>query len=244
MNQRRGLPWLLAAALILMIGLASLGTWQVQRLAWKKDLIARVQARVHAVPALPPPASEWPAIQTDPLGYEYRRLQLQGRYLHSAEVRVQALTEHGAGHWVLTPLQQADGTLVLVNRGFAGPDQRDPAAPEAQKVDDNVVVNGLLRLSEPGGGFLRHNDASAGRWHSRDVAAIATAQGLETRQVAPFFVDAEAGPPGQWPIGGLTVLKFPNSHLVYAFTWYALALMVLAAAVQLLRRQPEEDAQG
>jgi surfeit locus 1 family protein len=62
------------------------------------------------------------------------------------------------------------------------------------------------------------------------VAAIAAARGVNA---APFFVDAAAGqnPPGSpdQPVGGLTVVKFPNSHLVYAITWYALALMVAGA---------------
>jgi surfeit locus 1 family protein len=62
------------------------------------------------------------------------------------------------------------------------------------------------------------------------VPAIAAARGVAA---APFFVDAAArqNPPDSpdQPVGGLTVVKFPNSHLVYAITWYALALMVAAA---------------
>jgi surfeit locus 1 family protein len=53
--------------------------------------------------------------------------------------------------------------------------------------------------------------------------------------VAPYFVDAEADPSisaetADYPVRGLTVIAFPNSHLVYALTWYGLALMVLVAA--------------
>ena len=66
------------------------------------------------------------------------------------------------------------------------------------------------------------------------MAAIAAARGL--RPVAPYFIDADATPnPGGWPVGGLTVIKFPNSHLVYAFTWFGLALMVAAGVVFLIR---------
>ncbi|MEO5758455.1 MAG: SURF1 family cytochrome oxidase biogenesis protein, partial [Mesorhizobium sp.] len=72
------------------------------------------------------------------------------------------------------------------------------------------------------------------RWYSRDVQAIAAAQGIA--QAAPYFVDADARPnPGGWPVGGLTVVSFHNSHLVYAVTWFGLALMVLGAVVHLLR---------
>lgn len=63
------------------------------------------------------------------------------------------------------------------------------------------------------------------RWYSRDVAAIATARGLH--DVAPFFVDADAGSQSAGgPIGGLTVVRFPNNHLIYALTWFALAFML------------------
>ncbi|MBW8728093.1 MAG: hypothetical protein JF625_23485, partial [Inquilinus limosus] len=59
-------------------------------------------------------------------------------------------------------------------------------------------------------------------WYSRDVAAIAASRGLT--DVAPYFIDADATPnPGGLPIGGLTVIAFPNSHLVYAVTWFGLA---------------------
>ena len=78
---------------------------------------------------------------------------------------------------------------------------------------------------------LRANDPAANRWCSRDVAAIAQAQGLElTAAVAPYFVDAEAAPTRDtFPVGGLTVVRFTNNHLVYAVTWFALAAMSMFA---------------
>jgi surfeit locus 1 family protein len=95
---------------------------------------------------------------------------------------------------------------------------------------------GLLRLTEPKGGFLRSNDAVANRWYSRDVSAIADARGLA--HVAPYFVDADAKPnPGGFPIGGLTVIRFANNHLVYALTWFALAIGLAAGAIVIGRKR-------
>jgi surfeit locus 1 family protein len=54
-----------------------------------------------------------------------------------------------------------------------------------------IALTGLLRIGEPGGGFLRRNDPANDRWYSRDVQALAAARGL--RDAAPFFVDAKAG---------------------------------------------------
>src|SRR3546814_9177840 len=87
-------------------------------------------------------------------------------------------------------------------------------------------LTGLLRMSEPGGASLHPNDPDNGRWYSSDVAAIAAAQGLAGTKVAPYFIDADATPnPGGWPIGGLTVVRFHTTHLVYAVNWYVLSLM-------------------
>lgn len=219
-------------ALIAAIGFAALGVWQVERRAWKLDLIARVNARTHAPPALLPAPADWSKI--DRQRDEYRRISTTGTFLHDSETLVQALTEQGAGFWVVTPLRTASG-IVLVNRGFVPQEKRAPAARAAAQGDEPVRITGLLRMSEPGGGFLRANDPGAGRWYSRDIIAIAGAKRLD--HVAPFFIDADATPnPGGYPLGGLTVIAFRNEHAVYALTWFALALMSAAGAVLVLRR--------
>ena len=218
-------------ALFVFAGFVALGTWQLQRRTWKLALIDRIELRVNAAPVAPPGAARWPALNA--ASDEYRRVRVEGRFLDEAPVLVQAVTELGAGFWVLAPLRSADGSLVVVNRGFVPPEGRKRLAAPAGPAS----VTGLLRISEPGGGFLRRNDPAAGRWYSRDVAAIAAARGW--RGVAPYFVDADAdaaprvGPDA--PVGGLTVLTFNNPHAVYALTWYTLALMTAAAAWTLWR---------
>lgn len=231
----------------LFLGFISLGTWQVQRRAWKLDLMERVDQRVHAQPVALPQVTQWP--QVDATGYEYLPVQAQGHWLHDKTLLAQALTEDGGGFWVMTPLQTSEGFAVWVNRGFIPNEQRRlwlPSGLEFQRelVSSNAVqpltVTGLLRLSEPGGGFLRDNAPEEGRWHARDVAAMTAAASLA--QAAPYFVDA--GLPGQVqasdvgrPKSGMTVISFHNSHLVYAITWYGLAAMVVLAAWIVLRHE-------
>jgi surfeit locus 1 family protein len=211
---------------------AALGAWQVQRLFWKLDLIARVEERVAAAPVTAPPQDEWPSVNAADL--EYLHVRATGILDHARETVVQAVTERGPGFWVMTPLQLQAGGSILINRGFVPPDKRDPTARLPDVTAKPVTVSGLLRVSEPGGGFLRSNDPSAGRWYSRDVAAIASAKGLS--DAAPFFIDADAtANPGDYPVGGLTVIHFRNSHLVYAATWFTLALMAFGAAVLVTR---------
>src|SRR3546814_13622968 len=94
----------------------------------------------------------------------------------------------------MAPLRVADGSIVLVNRGFVDAAHRDPATRSAPRSAATVRVTGLLRMSAPGGAFLRHNDPDHGRWYSRDVAATAPAQGLARTKVEPSLIDADATP--------------------------------------------------
>jgi surfeit locus 1 family protein len=217
-----------------VVALLVLGVWQIERRAWKLDLINRVEQRVHAAAVPIPSASSWSSINA--AGDEYRHVTVRGRFLHDRETFVHALTVDGPGYWVMTPLQTGDGDIVLVNRGFVPPERRDPSTRREGNPSGPADITGLLRISEPGGHVLRTNDPAADRWYSRDVAAIAAARGLS--QVAPFFIDADDTPnPGGWPRGGLTVIAFPNNHLVYALTWFSLALMLAGAGVQRWRRR-------
>ena len=218
----------LVAVLVLfgIAGLIALGVWQIERRDWKVALIDRVEHRLSAAPeSLPGPAS-WPAINA--ADDEYRRVTVTGRFLHDRETLVKAVTDEGGGFWVLTPLETADGNVVLVNRGFVPPERRDRATRRDGNSAAPASITGLLRLTEPKGGFLRNNDPAGNRWYSRDVEAIAAARGLP--RVAPFFIDADAAPnPGGYPQGGLTVVKFHNNHLVYALTWFGLAILLAGA---------------
>jgi surfeit locus 1 family protein len=215
--------WLTVLSLTTFAVLIALGVWQIERRASKLALIDRVEQRIHApVQPAPSPAS-WATIST--ANDEYRHVSVAGRFLHDRETLVQAVTEEGPGYWVLTPLKRDDGTLVLISRGFVPSERRDASTRQGGNPDSRVEITGLLRITEPNGGFLRNNVPQHNRWYSRDVAAIAAARGLDN--IAPFFVDADAGSQtAGGPIGGLTVVSFPNNHLIYALTWLALAFML------------------
>ena len=238
-TKKRARPaWALALfgllALAGIAGLTALGIWQLERRVWKLDLIERVDARIHASPVPAPGPEAWPSVSA--ASDEYRRVAVTGHFLNDRETLVQAVTDLGGGFWVMTPLVTDRGFTVLVNRGFVSPEKRDPSSRADGQPQGEVTVSGLLRMTEPKGGFLRSNDPAAGRWYSRDVAAIAAAKGVE--RVAPYFIDADGTRnPGGWPVGGLTVVSFPNSHLSYALTWFALDLMLIGAVLYLVRSE-------
>lgn len=238
-RQPRGpvaLSLLALLGLVLFAGFIALGTWQVYRLAWKRDLIARVEARVHAPPSAAPGIAQWPEVNAQTA--EYRHVRLQGHYLSDRRTLIWAATEFGSGYWLMLPLQLDDGSIVLVNRGFVPTDWCGLKNTCATAPVGDVTVTGLLRLSEPPVMF-RSNNPARDSWYTRDVGAIAQTRGLAN--VAPYFVDEDAAPgtldagKPAWPQGGLTVINFPNNHLSYLITWYLLALMVLAAGVYVVR---------
>ncbi|HSI40841.1 MAG TPA: SURF1 family protein [Xanthobacteraceae bacterium] len=210
-------------ALAILLGL---GTWQLQRHAWKNALIATVEARI-ARPAEPAPAqARWPDVRYDT--DEYRRVFVTGRFRHDLETAVYALRDSapgapgGPGFVVLTPLETDDGAFVLVNRGFVPNDRRRAETRPEGQAAGTVTVTGLLRLPEQAGLFQPGNDPVREGWYVRDPAEIAAARHLAP--VAPFIVDADAKlNPGGLPQGGLTRIDFPNRHLEYAFTWFGLA---------------------
>lgn len=243
------------------VGFIGLGVWQLQRMAWKDALIARVDARIHAEPVAPPARAQWPSVSE--AGDAYRRVRAVGRFLDAPEARTQAVTELGPGVWSLAPLRMENGDIVYVNRGFV-PQKAQAAPPPSGPVE----VVGLLRIGEPHGGFLRRNVPEQERWYSRDVAAIAQRRGLPADAVAPFFIDAatvvpvagagagadngvdtsaNAGPDAAiWPRGGMTVVRFRDSHLTYALTWFGMAALSLFAGLRLLvlRRRLRQDRSG
>lgn len=225
------------AVFIVVCGLLSLGVWQLQRLAWKNDLIARVDARVHAVPVPAPGPDQWPDISRE--NDEYRRVSVSGTFQHDRETLVQAVTELGAGFWVLTPLVDDRGDAILINRGFVPSDRRLPESRAAGQIDGAVTVTGLIRITEPKGAFLRDNDPVADKWYARDVAAIAEARDLG--DTAPYFIDADGTPnPGDYPRGGLTRISFPNTHLIYALTWFSMAVIAAAMFIGFYRHSRRE----
>lgn len=221
-SSARKLVALGVVAIIAFAALCSLGVWQLERRVWKLDLLENVDQRVHAAPVPAPGPSAWSHVNA--ADDAYRHVEVKGRFLDSQATLVKAVTERGPGSWVIAPLRTNDGSLVLINRGFVPPEQ---GARDALKTSDGITtVTGLLRISEPGGGFLRKNDPASDRWYSRDVDAIAQSRGL--KNIAPYFIDADASAdPQALPVGGLTVISFPNNHLIYAITWFGLAFMLL-----------------
>jgi surfeit locus 1 family protein len=206
--------------------LIGLGLWQLQRLAWKEALIAKIDARSTMPPEPLPPPGDWQKLNPD--AYDYRHVEAQGTFAHDKEVLVfhgQGFSRKGfasPGYLVLTPLRLASGAYVIVNRGFVAENVKDKTMRAEGEIAGRVTVTGLMRPPESRNMFTPPDDPGTGRYFTRDPALIAAAFGLD--QVAPFSIDADDLPmPGGWPKGGTTEIDIPNNHLSYAMTWFGLA---------------------
>jgi surfeit locus 1 family protein len=218
----------IAAAIVCAI-LIGLGTWQVERLAWKEKLIADVTARIDTAPRPAPGPDAWADIDFGDL--EYRPVSVSGVFQNDREIHVTyALTAPkgkygGFGAMVMTPFVADAGWTVYVNRGFVPEPNIDPATRPESAVAGHTTVTGLIRRPADRAWFMPGDDVAKNAWTSRDPKLYAAAQGLPPASVAPYIIDAnfDATLPRGMPQGGETVVSFPNNHFGYALTWYGLA---------------------
>ena len=214
-------------------GLVALGNWQVQRLYWKRDLIAAVTERPKLPPIAAPGPESWSDFDFD--RYDYRAVFLEGRY-REGEVHVfTALSQPngqygGQGFWIMAPFETVDGWTVMVNRGFVPGSKKDPASrPEADAAADPARVVGLVRRAGVANDFTPENNLADNQWYVRDPVAIGRHLGVAANRLAPYSVDLVAAmtPSTGLPQAGETRMSFTNSHLQYAVTWYGLALALV-----------------
>lgn len=224
--------WFTVFTVVVLAVLAGLGTWQLQRLEWKRGLTVQRAAALAAPPlSIGRVPSDWKTA-------EFRRVRATGRFVHGREMRVSPRIHRGrAGHHVITPLRLDGGGIVLVDRGWVPLDRADPARRLEGQVRGRVAVEGILRAGGRSNRWVPDNDPEMGAWHYMDVSAMAAAAGLGA--VKPFAIEAGAAPnPGGLPVGGRTRTGYVNNHLQYAITWYALAASLIGVYIAFhLRRR-------
>lgn len=218
--------------------LLGLGTWQVERLAWKTQLLDTIASRMSA------PPRTLTAANLDAVA-DYERVRVDGQFLHDREFHMLArsLTADEIGYQVLTPFRVTGGGTVIVNRGFVPSDRRDPETRPEGQVQGTVSVTGIARFPQAPGlrWLIPDNRPTDNVWIWPDLQRMAATVGIEP--VAPFVIEADATPnPGGLPVGGQTRLNIPNDHLQYAITWYALAVALVIMFIVAHRRPRRKDA--
>lgn len=228
---RRGLLVPSIAVLIAFAILVALGTWQLQRKAWKESLIDTLTRRFAAAPADLPPPSQWASLRQD--RDEFTRVKFRAEYASGKEALVWATGSglrddvKGPGVFVFTLARLASGETVAVNRGYVAEQKPTGATARPAPVQGPVEITGILRWPEAKGWELTTAyDKGAQLWFVRDQTAMAQEYGWQ--QVAPFYIEREAQQPADGlPPPGPLKPNLPNNHLQYAVTWYGFAAVLL-----------------
>lgn len=216
-------------ALLGLCILVSLGMWQLQRHAWKQDLLAEIAGRIAADPVALPAAP-------DPARHAYLPVRVEGR-IGAAEILVQSsLRRAGAGYRVIAPFETGDGRRILIDRGFVPHAGRDAARGTGA-----AVVTGNLHWPDEVDMFTPAPDREAGLWFARDVPALAEALGTE-----PVLVVVRESEPAPGGIIRLPVdtAGIPDNHLGYAVQWFAMAAVWVAMALGFLVSQHRRERKG
>ena len=244
---RAGLAIPAVFALVAFLTFLALGTWQIQRKAWKEALIYTLQQRLFAPPTDLPPREWWARL--DPTSDEFRHVKFSAAFLSEQEALVYAggsalrSDVSGPGYWVLAPARLADGGLVVVNRGFVPEGRQEPVTRSGDQVTGIVDMVGVMRWPQPRGAFSPNDEPKRNLWFVRDPVAIASAKGWG--EVAPFFVELESPqPPSGLPRAGTLDVSLRNEHLQYAITWYGLAVVVVVMFAFWLRSRNQSARQA
>jgi surfeit locus 1 family protein len=237
-DARRGFPvGLTVAVAIAMTLLVGLGVWQLQRRAWKLDLLARVEA-MREGPVQPLERALARAAAGEDM--EFARVSVDCPGLASARwVELYALVEGTAGSRLISACPAPSGGFggVLVDRGFVA--DTISARPPAAASSTPVRITGVLRRPEAAS-FVTPQRKAGGRWFTRDVPAMAAELGLP--RPAPYVLTAEVSSNPEW--GALKPLplpaEIPNRHLEYALTWFALAATLAGVYLAVVLRRRRE----
>jgi surfeit locus 1 family protein len=207
--------------------LIALGVWQMERRAWKNDLIARFEAALST-----PPAVYDPAKHAGAEAREFMLVQLTGEFWNARTVKVltptpetaRMRTQEGFGYLIFTPLKSSSG-VVFVNRGFVPQSLAESPTPFPE---GETEVTGIVRLPAAPGWATPQPEPAKRLFFAADIPAMAAAAGLKSGEtiVSEYIEAVPVAAAPEWPLprDPRTLLaSIPNRHLEYALTWFALA---------------------
>lgn len=227
--RRAGLILPLLFTIVGLVILIGLGNWQMERKAWKANLIDLVNKRIVS------PASsleEVVALSKDLDAIRFQPVTVRGVFDHTQERHYFLPFKGKVGWHVITPLKTEAGDVVLIDRGFVPEGLKDASLRSKGLVEGPQVIEGLVRLSEEGNYFSPKNDVRGNKWYVRDVRELYASLDGDVKRPFPFMIDQKRiETSGEWPRPGVTKVKFSDKHLGYALTWYGLALTLIGVFI-------------
>lgn len=222
----------------------ALGTWQIQRLKWKVNLIDELSEKLQRLPMNLPRV-----INTEALSeFTFRKVTLKGRWDHAHTILIGPRVHDGTkGYHVITPFIRNDGSTVLVDRGFVSDDYADINRWRNQPhTSSEVEVLGMIRTAQKRNRFTPNNNPAKDEWYWVDVDALVENAGGQAAGVQPVYIesifdghsgDAQLAISRGEPVGRAPTVELRNQHATYAITWYSLSIATTFMFVHLLRRR-------
>lgn len=199
--------------------LIGLGTWQLQRLAWKQAILTEIETRIAADPVELP-------VTLDPEADRYLPVAVGGSFLPGELHVLVSIKRVGPGYRIIAPFQTDSGRRILIDRGFVPETEKD-----APREPTSAEVTGNLHWPRESDGYTPEPDLVRNTWFAREVPQMAIA--LDTDPV--LIIARSPTGDGITPMPVDTV-GIPNDHLQYAITWFSLAAIWIAMTAYFLWR--------
>lgn len=207
--------------------LIALGTWQVQRLAWKEDILANIDARL----AEQPTAIDLTMTED---ADEYRRVTVSGTPTGEELHVLVSGTAAGTGYRVVSKFVTDAGDAILIDQGLLALGNKD--APVLTEPTD---VTGTILWPDDKNNSTPEPDLSKNIWFARNVPDMAAH--LDTAPIMVVVTQATPPDPRITPLP-ITSANIKNDHLEYAITWFLLAIVWAIMSLYLIFRTRQEDA--
>jgi surfeit locus 1 family protein len=198
-----------------------LGTWQMQRLEWKRGILTEIESRIGGNPAPLP-------VTGDPDRDRYQPVRLNGTIEPNELYVLVSRKRVGAGYLVISPFVTEDGRRILVDRGFIPVEERDITRDGGEK---DIIGN--LHWPDDRTSSTPENDVDGNIWFARDIEAMSGV--LNTEPLLVIARNISPSDPGVTPLP-VDTSGIPNDHLQYAITWYSLAVVWLIGTIALVWR--------
>ena len=205
--------------------LMMLGTWQIDRLGQKNDLLKKIQRVSEDI-------TDLKDVNIDDSNLDdwlYRKIKIHGDFISQENIFVFTHLSDprgkfgGAGYWVLNPFKSDEGNIIVINRGFIPQNIFDQFSSSTNKYKENIVT-GYVRKFEKENIFTPDKnieDRILYLFEKNDIKKL-----FRIKKIEPYFID-QVDEYNSLPQSNETQLKFPNNHLSYAITWYGLATALL-----------------
>ena len=219
--------------LLAFITCFALGTWQVNRLAWKQGLITAIANANRQAPitVLPNNSAQLDALQ-------FHKATLRGTWRGDVEFHIAPrYWRDKFGYALITPFTLTDGRTLLVNRGWVPAKKKELADRPETTVKGKTTISGLIRVGAERSYFSPPNQPNKNIWFGRDTAQMAAHANL--KNPVPAMLDIVGTQNAEnLPVPSDGTIRLRNDHLSYIITWYGIALGILAIFVLYHRRKP------